>query len=144
MKELSVINLIGLGYSVLLAIVTVIFFRDYWIWSVLGSAVALFNHSRSIALSKRKINYANVMSHIGLRYVMYLIVIAFAYFDQKDNGTTILINTYIFLLLGFVSIQIGIFIYHSPLFRKHRHMLLALEQEELANQTVEEDKNDVE
>ncbi len=55
-----------------------------------------------------------------IRFVMYLVVIAFTYFDQKANGTSELIRVYIFLLLGFFSVKVGIFIYATPLFKAHR------------------------
>lgn len=120
MKDVSVINLIALGYAVVLALVTLIFFRTYVIWAVLGSATALFNHTQAIGLTRQKFDAKKYISQLALRFVMYIIVIGFAYFDQKANGTDELIRVYIFLLLGFVSIKVGIFMYMTPFFKKHR------------------------
>ncbi len=120
MKDVSVINLIALGYSFLLALVSFIFFREYAIWAVLGSATALFNHSQTIRLTKLKFDPMKIAYHLVLRFVMYVIAIAYTYFDQRANGTDELIRVYIFLLLGFLSIKIGIFIFATPLFKKQR------------------------
>ena len=120
MKDVSVINLIALGYAVLLALVSLIFFREYAVWAVLGSATVLFNHSQTIRLTKEKFNARKIGTHLVIRFVMYLVVIAFAYFDQQANGTSELIRVYIFLLLGFFSVKVGIFIYATPFFKSHR------------------------
>lgn len=120
MKDVNVINLIAIGYSVILALVTLIFFKDYAVWAVLGSATALFNHTQAIRLTKQKFDGRKYIAQLALRFVMYIIVIGFAYFDQKANGTDELIRVYIFLLLGLVSIMIGVFIYGTPFFKKHR------------------------
>lgn len=120
MKDVSIINLIAIGYAVLLALFTLIFFRAYAVWAVLGSATALFNHTRAIALTKGKFDGKKYMAQLGIRFVMYFIVIGFAYFDQKANGTDELTKVFIFLLLGLVSVKIGVFIYATPFFRKQR------------------------
>ena len=120
MKDVSVINLIALGYSLCLALVSFIFFREYAVWAVLGSATALFNHSLTIRLTKQKFNPVKLAYHLVLRFVMYVIMIAFAYFDQRANGTDELTRVFIFLLLGFSSIRIGILIYATPPFKAHR------------------------
>ncbi|MFA7422271.1 MAG: hypothetical protein WCZ00_00900 [Acholeplasmataceae bacterium] len=120
MKDVSVINLIALGYAIVLGLVMFIFFRTYAIWAVLGSATALFNHSQTINLTKHKLDTKKLVNHLILRFVMYTIVIAFVYFDQRANGTSELTRSYIALLLGFFSIKVGVFIYATPLFKKHR------------------------
>ena len=120
MKDVSVINLIALAYSLLLALITFIFFREYAVWAVLGSATALFNHTQTIRLTKEKFDPKKIATHLVIRFLMYIVVIAFTYFDQRANGTNELIRVYIFLLLGFFSIKIGIFIYATPFFKAHR------------------------
>lgn len=120
MKDVSVINLIALGYAVLLALVSLIFFRTYAVWAILGSATALFNHSQTIRLTKEKFDTRKLATHFIIRFVMYFVVIAFAYFDQRANGDSELIRVYIFLLLGIFSIKVGIFIYATPFFKKNR------------------------
>jgi ABC-type phosphate transport system permease subunit len=120
MKDVSVINLIALAYSLLLALVIFIFFREYTVWAVLGSATALFNHSQTINLTKNKLDTRKLVNHLVLRFVMYTIVITFAYFDQRANGTDELTRVYIVLLLGLLSIKIGVFIYATPFFKAHR------------------------
>ncbi len=120
MKDVSVINLIALAYAVILALVSFIFFRTYAVWAVLGSATALFNHTQTIKLTKSKFDPKKIASHLVIRFVMYIVVIAFAYFDQRANETQELIRVYIFLLLGFFSIKVGIFIYATPFFKAHR------------------------
>lgn len=120
MKDVSVINLIALGYSVVLALVALIFFNTYAVWVVLGSATALFNHTQALRLMKQKFDGRKYISQLALRFVMYIVVIGFAYFDQKENGTDELTRVFIALLLGLLSIKIGVFIYATPLFKKHR------------------------
>jgi hypothetical protein len=120
MKDVSVINLIALGYAIILSLITFIFFREYAVWAVLGSATALFNHSQSIALTKMKFDAKKLATHLIVRFVMYGVVIAFAYFDQRENGTDELTKVFIFLLLGFLAIKVGIFIYATPPFKKNR------------------------
>jgi hypothetical protein len=97
-----------------------IFFNeyDYPLWAVLGSAVALFNHSLMIQLTKSKFSASRLVSHLIQRYVFYFIIILIVWLDTKSLGTQILINSYIFLLLGIFSIKVGIFIYHTPLIKK--------------------------
>jgi len=116
MKDVHYISIIGLIYSIILAIVTLIFFNeyDYPLWAVLGSAVALFNHSLMIQLNKKEFSTQRLVSHLVQRYVFYFIVILIVWLDAKDFGTPILINSYIFLLLGIFSVKVGIFVYHMP------------------------------
>jgi hypothetical protein len=120
MKDVHVISIIGLIYAIILAVVTLIFFNqyDYPLWAVLGAAVALFNHSLMIQLNKQAFSTQRLVSHLVQRYVFYFIIILIVWLDTKELGTQILINSYIFLLLGIFSIKVGIFIYHTPLIKK--------------------------
>lgn len=119
MKELHVISIIGFIYAVLLALVTLIFFKDYTVWAILGSATALFNHSLMVqATTKGKFSAQRYVFHMMLRYVFYLIIIAYTYFETKDVAGNHMIYAYIFLLLGIFSLKVGIFIYHTPLIKK--------------------------
>jgi len=118
MKEVYVISIIAFIYSVILALVTLIFFNEYVIWAILGSAVALFNHSQMIQVTKNKMNSARLITHLVQRFVFYTLIIAFVWFDTKDLGGNIMIYSYVFLLLGIFSIKVGIFIYHTPLIKK--------------------------
>ena len=119
MKDVHVISLIALAYSIILALVAFIFFDeyDYPLWAVLGSAVALFNHSLMIQVTK-KMTTQRLVSHLIQRYIFYFIIIFFVYLETKALGTDIMIKSYIFLLLGVFSIKVGIFIYHTPLIKK--------------------------
>jgi hypothetical protein len=119
MKDVHVISLIALAYAIVLGIVSFIFFNDYDypLWAILGSAVALFNHSLMISLTKR-LTTQRLVSHLVQRYVFYLIIIAYVYLETKALGTEIMIYSYIFLLLGTFSIKVGILIYHTPLIKK--------------------------
>ncbi|MDY0074260.1 MAG: hypothetical protein RBR75_00050 [Acholeplasmataceae bacterium] len=119
MKEVHVISIIGLIYAVLLALVTFIFFRTYTLWAVLGSATALFNHSLMIqATTKGKFSTQRYVFMLMLRYIFYLVIIAYTYFETKDIPGNHMIYAYVFLLLGIFSLKIGIFIYHTPLIKK--------------------------
>jgi hypothetical protein len=119
MKDVHVISLIALAYAIVLGLVAFIFFNDYDypLWAILGSAVALFNHSLMISVTK-KLTTQRLVSHLIQRYVFYLIIIAYVYLETKALGTQIMINSYIFLLLGIFSIKVGILIYHTPLIKK--------------------------
>ena len=119
MKDVHVISLIALAYAIVLGTVSFIFFNDYDypLWAILGSAVALFNHSLMISVTKR-LTTQRLVSHLVQRYVFYLIIIAYVYLETKALGTEIMIYSYIFLLLGIFSIKVGILIYHTPLIKK--------------------------
>jgi len=119
MKDVHVISLIALGYAIILSLVAFIFFNeyDYPLWAVLGSAVALFNHSLMIQVTKN-MTTQRLITHLVQRYVFYIIIIFYVYLQTKDLGTSVMINSYIFLLLGVFSIKVGILIYHSPLIKK--------------------------
>jgi len=120
MKEMYTISIIGLIYSVILALVTLIFFPDYLSWAVLGSATALFNHSLMIRFTKGKFNAQNYMFQLLIRYVFYLIIIVIVWLDTKDLPGNTMIYSYIFLILGISSVKIGVFVYHLPWIKKDK------------------------
>lgn len=119
MKEVYVISIIALIYSIVLAIVALIFFNDYVIWAILGSAVALFNHSLMIQVTKKNtFNAQRLVAHLVQRYVFYLIIIAYVYLQTRSLGRLHMIYSYVFLLLGIFSLKIGVFVYHLPFIKK--------------------------
>ena len=118
MKKMYTISIIAFIYAVILALVTFLFFREYLLWAVLGSAVALFNNSLATQSLKGKFTTQKVVTNLVTRYILYTIIVAIVYFDTKALGTTTMIYSYIFLLLGIFSLKIGIFIYHTPLIKK--------------------------
>lgn len=120
MKDVHIISLIALIYAVILALVAFIFYRDYAIWAILGSATALFNHSQMIKVSNNKYTAATLGVHLSTRFLLYIIIIAFTYFNLggANADTSILTNAYIFLLLGVFAVKVGAIIYTSPLIKK--------------------------
>lgn len=118
MKEVHAISIIGIIYALILSLVAYLFFRDYVIWAALGSAVSLFNHSHMINITKGKLKTERIVMHIIQRFVIYLIVIVFLFFDTQGEEMQFVINSYIFLLLGFISVKIGVYVYHTPLIKK--------------------------
>jgi len=119
MKEVHVISIIGFIYAVVLTLITWLFFNDYTLWAMLGSATALFNHSLMIQVStKGKFSTQKYVFHLMQRYVFYLILIAFVYLETKDLPGNAMIYSYVFMLLGIFSIKFGILIYHTPLIKK--------------------------
>ena len=122
MKELHVISIIGIIYGLLLTLVTFIFFRDYVIWAALGSAVSLFNHSSMIHATKGKLRTERLVMHIIQRFTIYIIVIVFLFFDTQGQEQQFIINSYIFLLLGFIATKIGVYVYQTPLIKKPKQV----------------------
>lgn len=120
MKDVHIISLIALIYAVILALVAFIFYREYAIWAILGSATALFNHSQMIKVSNNKYTAATLGVHLSTRFLLYIIIIAFAYFNLggANADTSVLTNAYIFLLLGVFAVKVGAIIYTSPLIKK--------------------------
>lgn len=119
MKEVHKISFIAIGYALILCLVTWIFFSEYLLWVILGSLTALFNHSQMIHTTKGKYSAQMLVLHIVQRYAMYTIIIAIAWFDTKDLvDQTIMIRTFIFLLLGFIAVKVGALIYATPLIKK--------------------------
>lgn len=119
MKEVHVISIIALIYSIVLALVALIFFNDFLLWAILGSAVALFNHSLMIQVTKKNnFNAQRLVAHLVQRYVFYLIIIAYVYLQTRELGRLHMIYSYVFMLLGIFSIKIGVFVYHMPFIKK--------------------------
>ena len=118
MKDVYVISIIALVYSVILALVTLIFFDAYLLWAILGSAVALFNHSLMIQVTRNKLNSYKLVTHLIQRYIFYMVIIAIVYFDTRTLGTQTMINSYIFLLLGIISVKVGVLVYATPWIKK--------------------------
>jgi hypothetical protein len=119
MREVHVISIIALIYSILLALVTFIFFDAYLLWAILGSAVAMFNHSLMIQVTKKnKFNAQRLVAHLVQRYVFYLIILFYVYLQTKDLGRLHMIYSYVFMLLGIFSIKIGVLVYHMPFIKK--------------------------
>ncbi len=119
MRDVDAISISGIAYAIIVVIITAIFFNDQLIWPALGATTALFNHSMMIRITKNGFSKKKFMLHIGFRFVMYTIVIAFLYFDIKALGTNALIKSYIFLLLGLITIKMGVFIHYLPFIKHH-------------------------
>lgn len=120
MKDVHVISLVALIYAILLALFAFIFYREYAIWAILGSATALFNHSQMIRVSNSKYTAATLGVHLSTRFLLYIIIIAFTYFNLggPNADSSVLTNAYIFLLLGVFAVKVGAIIYTSPLIKK--------------------------
>ncbi|MFP4186881.1 MAG: hypothetical protein ACLFSU_01775 [Acholeplasmataceae bacterium] len=118
MRDIHRISLIAIGYGLVLALVTWVFFDDYLLWAVLGSATSLFNHSQMIHITKDKLETHRLVLHIAQRYALYTIIIAVAWFETRDGSEDVMIRTFIFLLLGFVAVKVGALLYATPLFKK--------------------------
>lgn len=132
MRDVHKIAIIGIVYAIVLSLVVLIFFNEYVIWAVLGSAVALLNHGQMIRLTdKKRFRTDRLVIHLVQRYLLYLIIIAFVWFETKELGTTTMIHSYIVLLLGIFSVKVGIFVYATPLFKKPKEeSIKPLEEEE--------------
>jgi uncharacterized membrane protein len=120
MKEVHVISIIGIIYAILLALVSFIFFRDYMVWAILGSAVSLFNHSQMIHVTKNGLKTERLVFHLIQRYILMIIIVVIVFFDTKGQDFSIVRNSYIFLVLGFIATKIGVYVYHTPLIKKKK------------------------
>ncbi len=118
MKEVHVISLIGSLYAVILGLVSFLFFKDYMVWAILGSAVSLFNHSQMIHTTKNGLKTEKLVFHLMQRYVLMMIVIVVVYVDTKAESFEVIRNSFIFLILGLISTKMGVYIYHTPLIKK--------------------------
>jgi len=118
MKEVHIISIIGVIYAILLGLVSYIFFRDYMVWAILGSAVSLFNHSQMIHATKNGLKTERLVFHLFQRYILMIIIVVIVYFDTKGQDFDVVRNSYIFLVLGFISTKIGVYVYHTPLIKK--------------------------
>jgi hypothetical protein len=114
MKEMHAISITALIYAILYAIVTLIFFPDYIIWAVLGSATALFNHSLMIQSTKGKFNVQRYVFHLFQRYTFYIIIIAFTWLRTKDLPGNTMMYSFIFLLIGILSLKLAVYINMIP------------------------------
>jgi hypothetical protein len=115
-KDVHKIAFLGIGYGVILSLVIFIFYKDYVIWSILGTLTALFNHSQMIQISK-SVDVVKLSMHLVTRFVMYVIMMAIVYFQLRDNQNE-MITGLIILLLGFSSIKIGTWLYALPFIKK--------------------------
>lgn len=142
MRDVDAISIAGILYALVLIAVTAIFFRAQLTWPALGAATALFNHSIMINITKNGFNKKKYMFHIFFRFVMYAIITAFMYFDVKDAGTQDIILSGVFLLLGMITVKMGVFLHYLPFIRKHT---TSYKEEVLARQKrlEEESKADV-
>lgn len=118
MKEVHAISVIALIYSIIFALITWVFFPNYLTWAVLGSATALFNHSTMVRVMKGKFNTQKYVFHLFLRYVMYLLAAAFTWLRTKDISADVLMFSLLFLLIGFLSIKISIYIHQLTPIRR--------------------------
>ena len=118
MRDVHVISLLALLYAAILTLASFIFFRDYALWAALGALTALFNHSQMIRITKGKYDMIKLGLHIGQRYLLYIIIITFAFFRTRDTSNDILTMTFVFLLLGFIAVKVGAILYATPLINK--------------------------
>ena len=118
MKEVHAISITALIYSIILAIVSLIFFKDYVTWAILGSATALFNHSLMIQVTKGKYSAQKYVFHLFQRYFFYLLIIVIVWMQTKDLGENVMMYSFIFLLLGIISLKIAIYINQLPFVKK--------------------------
>lgn len=118
MKEVHAISITALIYSIILALVSLIFFKDYVTWAILGSATALFNHSLMIQVTKGKYSAQKYVFHLFQRYLFYVLIIVIVWFQTKDLGENIMMYSFIFLLLGIISLKIAIYINQLPFIKK--------------------------
>lgn len=137
MRDVDAISICGIAYAAIVMIITAIFFKEQIAWPALGAATALFNHSMMIKITKNGFNKQSLTLHLGFRFVMYTIVIAFLYFDVKALGTNALIESYIFLLLGLITVKMGVFIHYLPFVKKHTTSYKQEVEERLKRQAEE-------
>ncbi len=114
MKNIVVINYMAILYSIVVGLASYLFFRSYYIWTVLGSVTALFNYSLMVRFTKNKASKETLYLLIILRTVIYLIVLAFMYFLLGDQ-TMLLMYSYIFFFVGAINTKVGVFIFHLPI-----------------------------
>ncbi len=121
MKNIVAINYLSILYSIVVGLVAYIFFRNYYIWTILGAVTALFNYSLVVRFTKNKAHRDVVYLLIAFRTIVYLIVLAFMYFLLSDD-TMILMYSYIFFVVGAINTKMGVFIFHLPIpyFKKIR------------------------
>lgn len=135
MKELHVISLIGLIFSIIYGLVSYIFFREYAFYAVLGAATSLFSNSLAISATKGKFTTEKIVVNLMQRYLFYIVIIVFVYFDTKDKPIQFATTSYVFLVIGLFATKVGIFIYHTPLIKKRKA--------EIKHEKVDEEDADV-
>jgi hypothetical protein len=113
MKNIVVISYLAFLYSAIVTIIALIFFEEYAVWTLLGAATAMFNHSLLVKFSKNKMTKELSYLLIAFKLIIYLIVLGFMFFDMRDNNQ-LLMWSYIFFLIGAFNIKVGIIIYHLP------------------------------
>lgn len=118
MKEVHAISISALIYSIILALVSLIFFKDYVTWAVLGSATALFNHSLMIRVTKGKYSAQKYVFHLFQRYIFYILIIVIVWLRTKDLGDNVMIYSFVFLLLGIFSLKVAIYVNLLPFVKK--------------------------
>ena len=118
MKEVHAISISSLIYSIILALVSLIFFKDYVTWAVLGSATALFNHSLMIRVTKGKYSAQKYVFHLFQRYIFYILIIVIVWLRTKDLGDNVMIYSFVFLLLGIFSLKVAIYVNLLPFVKK--------------------------
>lgn len=138
MRDVDAISIAGIAYLIIVIAVTAIFFRPYLVWSALGGATALFNHSLMIRVNKNGFNTRKFMGMVFFRFVMYAIMCAFLYVNTIDQTLQVVIISYVFLFLGFSTIRAGVFLHLLP-FIKH-HTTSYKEEVEARQKRLEEEK----
>ncbi len=118
MKEMHAISITALIYSIIYSLVTLIFFPDYVLWAILGAATALFNHSLMIQATKGKFNVQRYVFHLFQRYVLYVVIVAFTWFSTKDLPGNTMMYSFIFLLIGILSLKLAVYINMIPAVKK--------------------------
>ena len=121
MKNIVVISNLAILYSIIVTVLAFIFFETYAIWTLLGAATAMFNHSMLVRFSKNKMTKDFSYLLIGFRLLIYLVVLGYMFFELRDD-TQLLMWSYIFFLIGAFNIKMGIIIFHLPIkaFKKMR------------------------
>jgi hypothetical protein len=122
MKEVHAISITALIYSIILALISLIFFPEYVTWAILGSATAMFNHSLMIQVTKGKYSAQRFVFHLFQRYLFYLLIIVIVWFQTKDAEGNTMIYSFIFLILGIISLKIAIYVNQLPFVKKWYHM----------------------
>jgi len=114
MKNIIVINYLAIAYTIVVSLIAYLFFRDFATWTILGAMVALFNHSLLVRFSKNKVHKDTYILLIVLKYVFYLIVLGYMFFQLREDSN-LLMYSYIFFLVGALNIKMGIFMFHLPI-----------------------------
>lgn len=114
MKNIIVINYIAIIYSIIVGVISYIFFKEYSTWAILGAMTALFNYSLMVRFTKNTVTKELMYLLIAFRTFMYLIILGFMFFYLRTD-TNLLMYSYLFFLIGAVNTKIGVFIFHLPI-----------------------------